>query len=72
MRATTMRYCTHSLSQQGVWVSFWTPKPFKSTPQDTQTLLRGISYNVIFKHIIEFFHLHIIPMTLLIRYQALF
>ena len=26
----------HSLSQQGVWVLFWTPKPLKRTPQDTQ------------------------------------
>ena len=26
----------HGLSQQGVWVSFWTPKPLKSTHQDTQ------------------------------------
>ena len=25
----------HGLSQQGVWVPFWTPKPLKSTPQDT-------------------------------------
>ena len=33
----------HGLSQQGVWVSFWTPKPLKSTPQDTQHFLRGIS-----------------------------
>ena len=33
----------HGLSQQGVWVSFWTPKPLKSIPQDTQFLLRGIS-----------------------------
>ena len=24
-----------SLSQQGVWVSFWTLKPLKSIPQDT-------------------------------------
>ena len=24
----------HGLSQQGVWVPFWTPKPLKSTPQD--------------------------------------
>ena len=33
----------HGLSQQGVWMSFWTPKPLKSTHQDTQILLRGIS-----------------------------
>ena len=33
----------HGLSQQGVWVSFWTPKPFKNTPQDTQIFLLGIS-----------------------------
>ena len=26
----------HGLSQQGVWVPFWTPKPLKRTPQDTQ------------------------------------
>ena len=51
-------------SQQGVWVSFWTPKPLKSTPQDTQRFLCGIFKNVNLKHIIEFFHLHIIPMTL--------
>ena len=25
----------HGLSQQGVWVPFWTPKPLKSTPQNT-------------------------------------
>ena len=32
--------CTsnHGLSQQGVWVSFWTPKPLKSTPQDTREI----------------------------------
>ena len=43
-RQMFMKYCTivlvlclrHGLSQQGVWVSFWTPKPLKSTPQDTQ------------------------------------
>ena len=26
----------HGLSQQGVWVSFWTPKPLKTTSQDIQ------------------------------------
>ena len=26
----------HGLSQQGIWVSFWTPKPLKTNPQDTQ------------------------------------
>ena len=54
----------HGLSQQGVWVSFWTPKPLKSTPQDTPQKLWRISWNFNLKHIIEFFHLHIIPMTL--------
>ena len=54
----------HGLSQQGVWVSFWTPKPWKSTPWDTQIFLWGISLNVNRKHKIEFFHHHIIPMTL--------
>ena len=29
----------HGLSQQGLWVSFWTPKPLKSAPQDTQIFL---------------------------------
>ena len=29
----------HGLSQKGIWVSFWTPKPLKSTPQDTQICL---------------------------------
>ena len=45
-------------------MSFWTPKPLKSTPQDTQKILQGISQNVNLKHIIEFFHLCIIHMTL--------
>ena len=27
---------SHRLSQQGVWVPFWTPKLLKRTPQDTQ------------------------------------
>ena len=26
----------HGLSQQGVWGPFWTTKPLKRTPQDTQ------------------------------------
>ena len=30
---------TNGLSQQGVWVPFWTPKPLKTTPQDTQMSL---------------------------------
>ena len=54
----------HGLSQQGVWVPFWTPKPLKRTPQDTQILLCGISKNPNLKLIIELFHLLIIPMTL--------
>ena len=54
----------HGLSQQGVWVPFWTPKPLKRTPQDTQIFLCGISKNPNLKLIIEFFHLLIIPMTL--------
>ena len=40
------RAVMHGLSQQGVWVPFWTPKPLKSTPQDTQILLCGISKNL--------------------------
>ena len=52
----------HGLSQQGVWVPFWTPKPLKRTPQDTQIFLCGISKNL--KLIIEFFYLLVIPMTL--------
>ena len=48
--------CTqHGLSQQGVWVPFWTPKPLKRTPQDTQIILYGISKNLNLKLIIEFF-----------------
>ena len=43
---------------------FWTPKPLKRTPQDTQIFLCGISKNPNLKLIIEFFHLLIIPMTL--------
>ena len=54
----------HGLSQQGVWVPFWTPKPLKRTPQDTQFFLCGISRNLNLKLIIDFFHLLIIPMTL--------
>ena len=54
----------HGLSQQGVWVPFWTPKPLKITPQDTQIFLCWLSKNPNFKLIIEFFHLLIIPMTL--------
>ena len=52
----------HGLSQQGVWVPFWTPKPLKRIPRDTQIFLCGISKNL--KLIIEFFHLLVIPMTL--------
>ena len=52
------------LASKGVWVSFWTPKPLKSTPQDTQTFLWRISQNVNLKHIIYIFPLHMIPMTL--------
>ena len=33
----------HGLSQQGVWVPFWTPNPLKRTPQDTQKFLCEIS-----------------------------
>ena len=54
----------HGLSQQGVWVPFWTPKPLKRTPRDTQIFLCGISKNPNLKFIIRFFHLLIIPMTL--------
>ena len=54
----------HCLSQQGVWVPFWTPKLLKRTPQDTQIFWGGISKNLNLKFIIEFFHLLIIPMTL--------
>ena len=54
----------HGLSQQGVWVPFWTPKPLKRTPQDTQLFFCGISKNLNLKLLIEFFHLLIIPKTL--------
>ena len=43
---------------------FWTPKPLKRTPQDTQIFSCGISKYLNLKLIIEFFHLLIIPMTL--------
>ena len=36
----------------------------KSTPQDTQFFCEEFLENVNLKHIIEFFHLHTIPMTL--------
>ena len=57
-------HLAHGLSQQGIWVPIWTPKPLKRTPQDTQILLCGISKNLKLKLIIKFFHLLIIPMTL--------
>ena len=63
-RVLSESYPIHGLSQQGVWVSFWTPKPLKSTPQDTQKNLWGISLNVNLKHIFKLFHCHIIPMIL--------
>ena len=52
----------HGLIQQGVWVPFWT---LKRTPQETQIFLCEISKNLNLKLIIEFFHLSIIPMTLI-------
>ena len=57
-------HVNHGLSQQGVWVPFWTPKPLKSASQHTQIFLCGIFKNSNLKLIIEFFHLLIIPMTL--------
>ena len=48
----------HGLSQQAVWVPFWTPKPLKRTPQDTQILLCGISKNLNLKLIIEFIRVY--------------
>ena len=62
----------HGLSQQGVWVLFWTPKPLKRTPQDTQFFLCEISKNLNLKLIIEFSHLLIIPMTLIIDIMPYF
>ena len=44
-------------------VSLRAPKPLKGTPPDTQNF-RDDFFNGNLKHIIEFFHLHIIPMTL--------
>ena len=54
----------HGLSQQGVLMPFWTPKPLKRTPQDTQTFSCVISINLNLKLIIDFFHLLKISMTL--------
>ena len=54
----------HGLSQQGVCVSFWTPKPFKSTPPDTQFLCEEFLKMSISSILLDFFHLHVIPMTL--------
>ena len=51
---------------------FWTPKPLKRTPQDTHFFLSGISKNLNLKLIIEFFHLLIIPMTLLNDFMPYF
>ena len=54
----------HGLSQHGVWVSFWTPKPLKSTPQDTKKMFVRNFIKMSIKHKIESFHHHIILMTL--------
>ena len=48
-------------------MSFWTHRPFKSTPQDsedTQICLWGISRNVNLKHIMGFSYHHVIPTIL--------
>ena len=58
------RWLDRPLTQQGVWVPFWTPKPLKRTPQDTQIFLCGIPKNPNLKLITEFFHPLLIPMTL--------
>ena len=44
---------------------FYTPKPLKSTPQDTQNFFVEFLKNLNFKLIIDFFHLLIMPMTLI-------
>ena len=44
----------YGLGQQGVWVPFWTPKPLKRTPQDTQFFVCGISKNLNLKFIKKF------------------
>ena len=54
----------HGLSQQGVWVPFWTPKPLKRTHQDTQFFVCAISKNPNLKLIVEISHLLMITMTL--------
>ena len=53
----------HGLSQQGVWVSFLTPKPLKSTPQDTQFFCEAFLKMSISSMKFDLFHLHVIPMT---------
>ena len=61
----TKRECVMVLaSRLGVWVPFWTCKPLKRTPKDTQIFKCGISKNLNLKLRIEFFHLLIISMTL--------
>ena len=54
----------HGLSQQDVWVPFWTPKPLKRAPQDTHFFSVEFLKIPNLKLIIEFFHLLIIPMKL--------
>ena len=54
---------THGVSQQGVWVPFWTPKPLKE-PSGHPYFLCGISKNLNLKLTIENFHLLIIPIAL--------
>ena len=53
----------HGLIQQGVWVPFWTPKPLKSLPQDTQFLCEKF-LKMSISSIMDFCHLHVIPMRL--------
>ena len=50
VRLLKKKVAAYGLSQQGVWVSCWTPKPLKSTPQDTYFFEEFLK-NVTLKHI---------------------
>ena len=57
-------YVCHSLSQQGVWVSFWTPKHLKITLRTPKPFCEEF-FTISFSSIsLCFFHIHIIPLTL--------
>ena len=54
----------HGLSHQGTWASFSHPNPQKLTLRTSTYVSADFFLNVNLKHVIEYFHLNIIHMTL--------